>query len=645
MLDLSSQESLDLTRIRLEDDPFFSRTLLSKDKKYVLSIILLDPAIANLRARNEVCARISTTLSHSRHPVVLSGIPYIRSQLVEKIQSELIIFLGSSCLLVVFFLFLIYRTLWGVMIPVLAVVGALIWCLGFMGLLGTHIDIINNLIPPIMFVVGMGDVIHLITKYTQELKLGKDKQSAMQTTLSNIGSSILLTSLTTAIGFGSLLSSNMMPLRSFGFFAAAGVMFAYLIAVVLVPNALLALDVEKLKRSKGIGEMRFWDPMLSKIDSVSRRYPRRIVLGFAVLVTVSLAGLWRVSLDAYLVDDLRKGDSVRKGLDFFQDEFNGIRSLDLAILPAEGKEVTDLEILREMEKIEDFLNERAEFGPFLSLVSFLKSANRMMKFNSMTQYRLPGSQEKVEDLLGMAYSSGGTSLLHLVMTEDRKMGRINAQMDDIGTDRFSLLKADLDAFVASNCNTDNFSFRLTGNTYIFTLNIGHLHASLFYGLGFAFLVIGMLMGGIFKSFKMVVIALVPNVIPLLLTAGLMGWTGISLKVSNSVVFVISFGIAVDVTIHFLSRLQIELRKKPDLDPAIHRTIMGTGKALILTSAMIICGFVLFLFSQIGGTFAIGLFVTVTLAVGLVSNLLLMPVILRRAFRKEYPTIGAEEAAD
>lgn len=634
MLDLNDQNSVENTRKRLETDPFLRDIFISKDSNYLGALVLLNPEILNLPIRSPLCIRIQDALLGAQGKVFISGTPYLRSMLVEKIRTELILFLGSSYLLILGFLIFIYRSFWGVLIPIIGVVGSVVWCLGLMGIFGNKIDIVNNLLPPIMFVVGMADIIHMTTKYTQELRLGKSKEEAMKATLAKIGSAILLTSITTAVGFASLATSAMVPMRNFGLFAAAGVMFAYLIAIVLIPNALMRIPKEKLINSKGMGEFRFWDSLLKKTYRIAHGFPRSIALVFCGVTLFSGIGMSLISLDGYLVDDLRPGDPIFQNLDFFQDNFNGIRPFELAIMTKGDKEITDLDVLKDIEKIENFLHEREQFSPLLSPVSLFKGANRITRFNLNKHYKLPRSEEKVQEVLGMIYSSGNTKLYNSILSEDLRMGRVSGQMNDIGTVKFAVLQEDLRKFFETECDTNQISYRLTGNAFIYSRNVTYLQKGVFYGLGLAFLIIGLLMGGIFKSLKMVLIALIPNVIPLLFAAGLMGILGIGLTATTSVVFVISFGISVDVTIHFLSRFRIEMKENSSLDQAIKETLLGTGKALILTSIIIISGFVLFLFSNLGGTFAIGLLVTVTLITSLVSNLLLMPVICRWAYKNQ-----------
>ena len=624
-----NDKDLERSQGRLARDSIFYSNFFTDDRSILAGIALVNPDILDKDARDDVSERLENIMGEQPYEFVISGIPYIRTQYVRAIRGEMASFVILSVGLAILAMFILYRSFWGVALPILVVGLGMVWTIGFMGLGGAPLDMLANLIPSIMFVVGIADTIHLVTRYQQDLQSGLDPKLAMGSTLKEIGLAIFLTSITTAIGFASLVVSPLAPIQKFGLFAAAGVLFAYIISIILVPTALLNIKPERIIKSKGFGSNPIWDRFLNRIYHWVKSKPLPIFLTTILILALSGWGITKISLNTYLLDDISQNDPARVSMEFFEENFYGSRPLEMAIIPAEGKVVTDLEILRDVEKIQTHLHSNYRISPFLSIVTYLKGINRLTNGGGNQHYKLPETQDELEELIGYGFlSSSGEQFLARIMTESRKMGRLSAQMSDIGSYAFADLRAELEAFVAAECNAENFDYRFTGSPVIVEENVGVLRSGLFAGLGLAFALVAILMGLLFRSWRMLIIGVVPNIIPLVITAGLMGFLGITLRASTSIVYLIAFGVAVDDTIHFLGRLRIEIREGRDRETAIYNTVMGTGKALILTTVILVAGFSMLLTSNFGGTFAVGLFTALTLIVALVSDLLLLPVLVR-----------------
>ena len=639
VFDLESELLRENARKWVETDTFVSRAFVSEDSKFLAAYLQVDTTILDSSARDILTNSVIDKVEATGYEYVVSGVPTVRTQYVEKTTFELLFFTAISILILIAFLTFTYRSVWGVVIPLIGVIGALVWCMGTIGWAGKPMDLLSGLLPPILFVVGMADIIHLVTRYSQELRNGLPPLKAMKATLDEIGVAILLTSVTTAIGFLSLLVSRIPPIREFGFFIALGVLFAYVISIVLVPFFLLKIDPKKIIRSKGLSNFRVWDRMLSWIYLVTKRFPGRVALTFVGIIAFSIFGMSQISFNAFLLEDLRPSDPIRKSMDFFEENFYGFRQFEMAIEMKEGHKVTDLDVLQDLEKMENKLHTQSRFSPFISPVTLVKRTHLVYHSNREGYYRLPETQEKVDKLLDFVIIAGGAQALDLVMTEDRTYARLNARMGDVGTDSMAIVYADFDAFAAENIDSEKFEYRFTGMSFLTERNVQYLRDSLLFGLLLAFGLIGILMGFLFRSWKMVLIAMVPNLVPLLFTAGMMGILGIAMKSSTSIVFVIAFGIAVDDTIHFLSRLRVELTAGRDLQTAIRNTVTGTGKALLMTTLILLSGFLILLASDFGGTYIIGLFTGLTLVMALASDLFLMPVLIRWI----KPGIGGKKA--
>ena len=625
-----SDSALIKSQERLREDSLLYSTFFSEDRSMLAGVVAIDTAILDLPLRDSVSLALRGRLEQSGLTHVASGVPYIRTQYVERIRTELVWFLAFAVVLALAVMFWLYRNWWGIMLPQITVLLTLIWMLGLMAMLGQGLDLMSELLPSILFVVGISDTVHLMTSYQQNLQAGMGKIEAMRYTLNEVGVAAFLTCITTAIGFGTMYLSPMPPLANFGFYAAAAVIFAYLITMAILPSVLLSLPQEKVLRSRGASNNPRWEAKLHQVNAFTRRHPRKIALGFLALLVASGIGIALISTNTYLLDDIHEDDPAKVSMKFFEEEFYGTRSFEVAIVAAPGKDVSDLEILEDMDKIETYVRSQGRISPFLSLSSYLKTANRLTRGGSDRFYKLPGSQDKVEELIGFAYTSNAASALGQVMEPERRYARMSARMGDIGTYAFNRLREGLDAFIQRECRAANFSYHLTGNAIIAERNVQVMRGGLLEDIFWSFAMISLVMGLLFRNWRMLFVAIIPNVIPLIVTAGVMGFLGITLRASTSIVFLVSFGIAVDDTIHFLSRFRMELAEGHDREKALRNAIAGTGKAMLITGIILLSGFIILLSSDFGATFVVGLFTALTLAVAMASDMLLLPILIRWA---------------
>ena len=634
-LDFSSQSALERSRERVNTDSSLIGTLITRDRQHICGYLFLKPEIFDTEARDQLISRLESALETSGFAHHLSGIPHIRTQYIRKIGSELAVFVTLGNLLIILILAIMYRNLWGVLIPTLTVLVSLLWILGFMAITGQQINLLSNLLIPIIFVVGISDVIHLMTKYLNELRTGLPRQQAMQVALREIGFATFLTSLTTAIGFASLMISRVPPIRSFGLYAAIGVGFTYLVTIILLPNLILRVPPEKLLRGRALDSNPWWRKMLLWVHLLTQKRPQFIVAFFGIAVTGSFLLLIRIPLDTFLLEDIGENDPIRKEMTFFEENAFGMRPFDLSIQTRGDARITDREVLVEVEKIQEYLAGQASFSPFISPVTFVKTANYHFHYNRERHRRIPDEQAEIDELLSLATANGDDILRQFFDPEERR-GRIGSTLPDIGTQAFEKIYLGMDQFIRQNCDTTLFDYRITGHAYLTEKNLSYLRRSLLWGLGVAFVVIGVIMGLLFRSWRMLLISLMPNMIPLVLTGGVMGLFGIPLTASTAIVFVISFGIAVDDTIHFLTRFRLERRLGRSLETAIRNTLLGTGKAMLITSVVLVGGFITLLTSDFGGTFSTGLFTALTVLFALLADLFLLPILLRYFFNQNEP---------
>ena len=628
-----SESALEASKKRVKSDSLFVGLYTGRSLKHVCGYFYLDKAIFDSPERDALSRNIDKVVADFGVKATISGVPYIRTQYIEKLSKELLLFMGLSALLLTGALVWLYRSFWGVALPLITAFAALGWTLGLMGMTGQPLGILSNLLIPIMFVVSMSDVIHLITKYQALIHLGKDKLSALKLALQQIGLATFLTSLTTSIGFGALMISRMEPIRVFGLYAAAGVLFTFVVAIAILTFSLPALKPERLMKSGGLAQSPFWDRSMGWTYRLLQQYPIPLVLMWGVLLAASIFYTTRIPLDNYLMEDMSPRDIVQKSMSFYDEEFYGMRVFEMAIHAKDTHQISDREVLVEMAKIQDHLATHKFFSPFFSAASFVQNANYVYHYNRPQHFTLPDSQAAIDELMNLALLNGGGPMLTRIIGDNGQMGRISSRLPDIGTSAFLTLRRGLEDYIATECDTTVFSYHITGHAMLTERNLVYLRDSLMQGLLIAFLIVAVIMGLLFRSWKMLLISIVPNVVPLLLTGGVMGLFGISLSSSTSIVFVISFGIAVDDTIHFLTRFRLERNRGKGVDEAIRLTILGTGKAMILTSIVLLGGFVLLLASDFGGTFNTGFFTGLTIIFALLSDLLLLPLLLKWVERK------------
>lgn len=628
LIPFDSLNVLEIAQQRVAEDSILFGNFFTNDKQYIGGVVMVDPTILDLPQRDSVSYALRKKLEKSGLEYVVSGVPYIRTQYVELIRGEIAFFLGLSVLLAIIMMFWLFRTWWGVFLPQIGVGLGMVWTFGFMAATGQPLDLVGELLPTVLFVVGIGDIVHLITKYQQDLQKGYDSRKAMDITVREIGAAIFLTSLTTAIGFASLFTSPLPPIRSFGLYAAAGVMFAYLVSILLIPMILLKINPEGIRKGKGAGNNPIWDRFLRWAHEWIKAKSTLIGGIVLILICASIWGATRISYDNYLLDDISESDPVRKNLRFFEQYFYGARPFELAVTAKNGKDVSDLDILQDIEKIQDFLHTQARISPFMSLPNYLKGANKLYRGGNDRFFKLPNSDDKVEELIGFGFSSGAGEYLNTIMSPNRKMARVSGRMADLGSEKFEKIRLGMEEFVQRECNSSNFDLHLTGTAVINEANVVYLREGLFSSLALAIALIALLMGILFRDWKMALIGMIPNILPLLFTAGMMGVMGITLRSSTSIVFLVAFGIAVDDTIHFLSRYRLEINEGKDVETSLKNTLLGTGKAMIMTTLILLSGFAFLMTSSFGGTYVVGLFTALTLVMALLADLFFLPVLIR-----------------
>ena len=541
-----------------------------------------------------------------------------------KIQKELILFLSASLVLIIIFLILAYRAFWAVLVPLLVVSLSAVWILGFMAAVGKPLDIMMVLLPTIIFVVGMSDVVHILTRYIEELRHGRNKINALLITFKEVGLATFLTSLTTAIGFLTLYSASIKPIKEFGLYTALGVLVAYILAFTLLPSALLFL-----KRPAVVDRQQQyhrWAQSMRNLMITTIRNRKAVIAIVTVMLLISVVGLSRLKVNAYLIDDIPKEDPLRQDFLFFDQDFGGSRPFEMALEVKDStRSIWDLDVLEELEQVETYLKTEQQISHLNSPIQIVRSLNQATQGGSLDRYELPQDQTAFDRL--SKYLKRFKESKSEVALAGGKKARVSGRMDDVGSYLSLINISNLQDFLSSDLQGSSLRYRITGTSLLIDKNNQYLIDNMLVGLAIAFGAVALIIGLLFRSFRMVVIALITNSIPLIFVAGIMGLFGIPLKLTTSVIFTVAFGIAVDDTIHFISKLKLELAKGRSKLYALKRTYLSTGKAIVVTTMILSGGFLTLVLSSFGGTFYTGLFVSLTLLFALVIDLTLLPVLI------------------
>jgi len=609
--------------VRIYKSGLLVESLVSRDAKS-LAIFLKHDFLTSKEQADQLILDVESVLSNYRFDkTYIAGKTYAQGVFIEKMKTELSVFLSASILLVILFLAFAYRSWWGVLIPLTVVLLATVWILGLMGSMGKSIDILMVLLPTIMFVVGMSDVVHIMTKYIEQLRLGASKLDAIKTTFKEVGLATFLTSLTTSVGFLTLLTASISPIKKFGLFTAIGVFMAFIVAFSLLPACLVLL--KKPKVSQKVMNRSAWFGSLSRAFIMMLKNGKLVILINALVLGFSIYGLNQIVINTYLIEDLPNDAPLKQSFTFFDRNFGGSRPFELTATVDSTNSIYDKEVLNQILKVENYLRNDFDAGNVVSPVTMVKGLNQAINGGVSTQYKMPDSEADWRKANRYLKRNTERQFVKDLTARDNTVGRISARVGDIGSNLSLQRTEDLKKFISNNIDTALVNFKVTGTSNLIDKNNEYLAKNMFEGLAIAFGVVAIIAGLMFRSLRMILITLIPNIIPLVVVAGIMGIFGITLKLSTSIIFTIAFGIAVDDTIHFISKLKIELNKGKSILYALKRTYLSTGKAIIVTSLILSGGFLILLLSSFGGTFYTGLLISLTLALALVIDLTLLPV--------------------
>ena len=559
--------------------------------------------------------------------VHVSGMPYIRTLNAQNIVDEIGLFVLGATLITSLIFFLFFRSLRATFISLFVVAIGVMWAFGILGWLGYEITVLTALIPPLIIVIGVPNCIFLINKYQQEIAKHKNQAKSLQRVIIKVGNATLMTNLTTASGFATFILTNSKILKEFGVVASINIIAIFVLSLLIIPITYSLMPIPKKKHLKHLKNKSI-DFFVSWMENKVRKKRVNVYVVSLIGLIVGITGIYQIKISGSLIEDMPKSADFFQDIRFFDQNFNGIVPVEIWIDSKRENGIVKPATLQRMNRLQETIEEFPELAPPLSVVNAVKFAKQAYYNGNPNYYALPTSQENSFIYPYLNNAKGNNQLIAGYVDSTGQYGRITTYMKDIETERMEDIEADLREAMKKIFPKRRYGAEMTGKALLFLKGTKYLINNLILSLSLAILLIALFMAFLFRSFKMIIISLIPNLLPLIITAGVMGFTGIPLKPSTILVFSIAFGISVDDTIHFLAKYRQELISNGwKINKAVFASLRETGISMFYTSIVLFFGFSVFLSSNFGGTQALGGLVAVTLLMAMLANLVLLPSLL------------------
>lgn len=629
---LSKKQLKKLQYELFEKLPFYSGLVYSPDKKSVRTALYLKKDIVNTPARKifiekVLIPKIAAFEKETGMKVYTSGMPYIRTLNSQNIIDEIGMFIVAAVLVTSIIFFFFFRSYRATFISMITVIIGVLWAFGILGLLKYEITVLTALIPPLIIVIGIPNCIFLINKYHQEIKQHGNQAKSLQRVIAKVGNATLMTNVTTASGFATFILTNSQLLKEFGIVASICILAIFLLCLLIIPIVYSFMAVPKNKHLNHLNK-RWINRFVNWMENKVRHNRIAIYIISIGLLCLSIIGIYNIKISGSLVEDMPKKAEFFKSIRFFEKEYKGIMPLEILVDTKRKKGVMKLATLKRMNELQEYIEEFPEFSQSLSVVDLVKYSKQAYYNGNPEYYQLPNSQERSFILRYAKSSAKDTNLLKSYLDSTGQFARITTFMKDTGTERFDRIEEDLKAKALKIFPPDRYNVSFTGKALLFQKGTKYLVKNLIISLSLAILLIALFMAWMFRSFRMILVSLIPNLLPLIITAGLMGFLGVPIKPSTILVFSIAFGISVDDTIHFLAKYRQELiANNWRIKKSVYAALRETGVSMFYTSIVLFFGFSVFTISSFGGTVALGALVSVTLVFAMLANLLLLPSLL------------------
>ncbi|GMN06058.1 MMPL family transporter [Croceitalea sp. MTPC5] len=628
-----TQKEIDSIKSHLfQNMPFYENLIFNPKSGTIRTVIYLDKDILNTSVRNEFILSDLENLvenfeDETNLDVRVSGMPYIKTWNSKIIIDEIGNFILAALLVTSIIFFFFFRSFRATLISMCVVIIGVMWAFGVLGLFQYEITILTALIPPLIIVIGIPNCIFLINKYQQEVKKHGNQALSLQRVISKVGNATLMTNCTTALGFATFIILDSDLLKEFGIVASINILCIFLLSLLIIPIVYSFMSIPKDKHLKHLRK-KWIDRFVSWMEHVVRNHRIAVYITSVIVLVTSIIGIYQIQITGSRIEDLPKDAKFFKDIRFFEEEFDGIMPVEVVVDTKQKNGVLKPVTLRRMNQLAEEIDETHELSKPVSVVNLVKYSKQAFYNGIPKYYQLPTTQENTFIMDVARKSSGNGDLLQSFVDSTGQTARITTFMRDVKTTRMEEIEQDLIESIAKIFPTERYNVYMTGKALLFLKGTKYLTKNLLLSLAFAIGLISLFMAYLFRSFRMILISLVPNLLPLVITAGLMGFLGVPIKPSTILVFSIAFGISVDDTIHFLAKYRQELTaNKWQIKKSVYNALRETGVSMFYTSIVLFFGFSVFIISSFGGTKALGGLVSATLLFAMLANLILLPSLL------------------
>lgn len=639
--------------------PFYEGLLFNKKSGAIRSAIYLDKKIINTKARkdfvlNQLIPEIESFEKETGVDLRTSGMPYIRTLNAKTILDEIGLFIGAALLITGLIFFFFFRSFRATLISLVIVIIGVMWSFGLLGLLGYEITVLTALVPTLVIVIGIPNCIFLINKYHQEYQVHGNKAKSLQRVITKTGTATLMTNLTTALGFATFIVTNNVLLTEFGVVTSINIIALYLLCLFIIPIFFSYIPAP-IPRHLGHLEREYLTSFMGWILRTVKYNRIGVYITSILLLVLGIIGIYEIRISGSIIEDMPKRTAFFDDIRFFEKEFDGVMPLEIMIDTKRKKGVMKLSLLKRMEELEETIQEIPELAKPLSIVNLVKYSKQAYYNGNPEYYELPTQQEQafILSYAKKATQNSKENLMKSYVDSTGQFARITTFIKDENGEKMNAIEAQIRAKANKLFPSPQYNVIITGKALVFQKGTQYLLDNLLSSLAFAFLITSLLVLIMFRSVKMVIVSLIPNLLPLILTAGLMGFLGIPLKPSTILVFGIAYGLSVDDTLRFLAQYRLELARNDwKIKKSVIATFNDAGISMFYTSIVLFFGFSVFMLSSFGGTVALGGLVAITLFFGMLSNLVLLPALvlsLNKTLSNEQefiePTIDILERTD
>ena len=616
----------------LKDFPFYDNVFLNKEGKAIRSAIFLKKSIINTAERKtfivqDLIPKIAAFENRYDIDVRVSGMPYVRTLNSQNIIDEIEIFIIAAILVTSLIFFFFFRSYRATFISMCVVIVGVMWTFGILGFLEYEITVLTALIPPLIIVIGVPNCIFLINKYQHEVNKHGNKAKSLQRVIAKVGNATLMTNATTASGFSTFIITQSTLLTEFGTVASLSIMVIFVLCLFIIPIIYSYMPIPREKHLKHLNK-RWINKLGDWIEKTVKQKNIAIYIISILLLVVSIIGIYQIKTSGSLLEDMPKNTEFYKDIEFYETEFKGVMPIEILINTKRKKGVLKPATLKKMNALEALIIDIPELSNPVSVVNLVKYSKQAFYNGNPKYYQLPSAQENGFILSYAKNTSSDVGLLQNYVDSTGQYARITTFIKNSGIDQMDQIEETLNKEIKKLFDQNRYEVSITGKAFLFQKGTNFLIKNLILSLALAILLISLFMAYMFRSFRMIVISLVPNLLPLLITAGVMGYFGVSIKPSTILVFSIAFGISVDDTIHFLAKYRQELMgSRWSVKKSVFAALRETGVSMFYTSIVLFFGFSVFITSNFGGTVALGALISGTLLLAMMANLLLLPVLL------------------